>query len=202
MFGEITVECKRDLPAELGSALAVHLGLPSDTKCAIDATINAGVYDLVSEIVYPRLVPKDLVFLISRPSISSLKVHVESLWVKNDLVLLKESIDDVWQRLSKFLTANGNGWMSCKALIYAENASLLRGKLVTRRDMVGHTFRKHAPTHVFVPCATFVLSLLFRYNLRQALINVGGAAIGLSVWFVIKTAAYKPGFVYLEEEES
>lgn len=199
MWCEITIQCKKDLPRDLGTALEERLGTSDDKRAALDAINWSRSYDLIAQVVYARLGPNGKVFLIQSPDLSSLKIHTESVIANSDIRVLRDAVEDVLFMVKKFLKAHKNRCIEAKALVHAEGAFLQTGKLVSRREMFRSAIKKNVLLEVYIPASTLVASFVLDYDLPQSAMNLLASATAVCLWFIIQVALYERKMVYAED---
>jgi hypothetical protein len=198
MWAEITVDCKKELPANLRTAFEARLGHSYDGKQALEVTILKSNNHIVDHIIFARLDDKR-VYLVQAPDVSLLTIHIESTVKTDDIRELRRAIEYVLSRIESFLKGSRNKVKNMKVLIYAEGNYLQTGTYMTRWEIVKDKFKENVLLKIYIPVSTFALSLLLNYDVKKAGINALAAVIAALLWVVIEVMLFKRKIAYKEE---
>jgi len=195
MWAEVIVRTRRDLPNNLRDALAVHFTARVEVRRAIDATTWHGNYDWEDQVVHSHL-SNSLVFLIFSPEVRTLKIHVESAFLKSDIRALRGSVEEIERHITQFLNHNKNGAQQTRVAIYSEDNHFQTGKKLTWLGKLGEATRESLLVKLYIPIATYVASLLMNYEPGRAAFNVLAALVALILWILIDASFIRPSFRY------
>ena len=198
MYSEITITCKNALPINLSETLEKQFGKSFDKKESLDNTVLKGLYHILNRIEYAYN-NYDKVYIIQSPDIRSIKIHVESNVQKNDIRVLRESIEEVVTLVERFLKENKNKISSAKAIINAEDSYLQTGRLVSRSKIFIDTLKSNIFLDLTIPSTTFIISWLTGNDLKDSGINVLAVIAASLISLLAKVLIFEKNIIYREE---
>lgn len=198
MWAEIYLRTKSDLPVRLAQELASRITATSDVRAAIDATTWAGQYDWESQILLAHR-SHALISLVFSPDVRTLRVHIESAVDKSDLRLLRKCVDEVSAQVLDFVRHSINGVSEIKVSVYAEDNHLQTGERLSWWQRFTKSLRDDFLVKVYVPVATFAVSVGMGYEIKRAGFNVIAAVFAMFVWSLISASIVTSTFTYSEK---
>lgn len=198
MYAELVVQTERNLPRDLAAALREQWGPGASPSQVILHTTLEG-WDLWVDLVRYAQVTRSAAYLVFTPDPHTLKLHVESRIEKSGIRMMRGLVEDETRRVRTLLSKHDNRALSFTVRLYAEDMHLQTGRMLTRRGRIAEEFRGSALSTLYVPVSAFLLSLMLRYDIKQALYNVGAALTALFVWGVGTIVFAQPGYHYEEE---
>lgn len=198
MYAELVIRTQRNLPRDLAAALRDQWGPGAHPSGVVPSTALADWAEWVHLVRFAQ-VTMGMTCLVLTPDSRTLQMHVESRAPSSGFRLLRDLVEDVTHRVRTLLSRHDNSAESFTVRLYAEGIHLQTGRMLSRADRITQEFRASSLSTLYVPLAAFLLSLLMRYDLRQALHNVGAALIALAIWGIAMTVFEKPGYEYTED---
>lgn len=199
MYAELVVQTELNLPRDLAGALQEQWGPGVEPSAAIALSALNDNHGWGDTLVRYAQITSSAVYLVFTPDPRTIKLHVESTVQNNHLRLLRGLVDAETRRVRTLLARHHNSTAGFTVHLYAENAHLQTGSMLSRGERIVADTRANVMSNLYVPGAAFLLSVTLHYDVKQALYNVGAALLALFVWVVGTAMFTKPGYQYTEE---
>lgn len=198
MYAELVVQTERNLPRDLAATLREQWG-PGASPSQVVPLMALEDWDEWLHPVRFAQVTNSMTYLVFTPDPRTLMLHIESRVNKSGPRLLRGLVEDETRRLRTLLSRHDNAPASFTARIYAEDTHLQTGRMLTRLDRIADEFRTGFLPTLYVPASAFLLSLMLKYDLTQAMYNVGAALTALLAWGIGTVMLTTCGYDYREE---
>jgi hypothetical protein len=198
MWAELTVQAKRDLPIAIEDVLKERFGPTADKRTTIDATVWRGDYSQEGRIVFARL-SNSAAFLFYRPEARTLKVHIDNTYKKSKLKTLRRDIEQQATEIERFLKYCRNKANELKFVIWAEDDDFQTGTKLSLWSKIKKSVKEQVLTKIYVPIATYGLSVALSYEQEKALFNVLAAIGAVVLWVLIDAIFIMKSFEHVEE---
>lgn len=182
MYCEVSIICKKDLPADLSSRLQTffsHVPSPQSLSVAT-ATFPPGSDYIVQ---YGSISPA-IIFAVWRGGPSELKAHVRSTINQDSYPELKRCIRDVRKSLVTFLKRSNNSEVMTKVQIWNGDQYLLSGTSKTALEQIKGIALDRLLYKVASVVAIFSFSYVFTTDWKKSLINLIAIILVSFVWIL------------------
>jgi hypothetical protein len=198
MYAELVIRTRRNLPRDIAGILHDQWGPGTSPSQVVPAT---GLPDWMHWIDLVRFaqISINVMYFVLTPDPRTLRLHVESRIPTSGIRVLRALVEDETRRVRTLLARHDNSAESFTVRLYAEGSHLQTGRMLSRTARMTDELRGSSLSTLYVPLSAFLLSLLMRYDLRQALHNVGAALIALAAWGIGMTFFAKTGYQYTED---
>lgn len=201
MHAELTIECDKELPANIEEALAARINKTVEKKVAMAATFWKTASDKEDLVLFCHLF-NELVYLVFKPDIQTLKVHIENTSDKTNIRLLKKHIEEVARKFEQFVGYNHNKINRMEVTIWAEQRDFQSGTKQSYFDKLKEGVKSNIGTEIYVPIAAFVISLIRNKQVADSAINAIIAFIAAIFWIALTVWLSKETFSYSEDVRS
>jgi len=196
MWAEITLRCKRDLPADLASALQSRFHNQADLHTAISRTFlkdNDAISDIV---IYPQI-SSSRILLVFKPESRTLRMHVEAILRKESLRVLKRETEGVIEEMESFVRLHHNKTREIQIVIGGNDDDIMTGMKSSLATRIKRLVLDDVVIKLIVPAVTYVVSALTNQDASKALTNAIVAFCALML-FTIGKSFTLPKFEYKE----
>ena len=186
MWAEIIIRCKRDLPANLASALRVRFDDQTDLKTAVNATFlkdNAAIANLV---IYGQI-SSSRIILVFRPESRTLRMHVETALKKESLRGLKREVEGVIGEIDSFVRQYDNKPKDTTMVIWGNDDEIMYGNVNSWYNNLKTSLLEDVIIKSVVPVVTYIISFLMDQEPKKALVNAIIALSSLLLFAIIKS---------------
>ncbi len=198
MYAELVVQTERNLPSDLATVLREQWG-PGASPSQVIPLMSLREWDEWVPLVRFAQVTNRLAYLVFTPDPRTLALHVESRVQQGGFRMLRGLVDDETRRVRTVLSRHGNPPVEFTVRLYAEGMHLQTGRRLTRAQRIGEELRANVLSTLYVPVSAFLLSMTMRYDITQAMYNVGAALVALLAWGTGASILARPGYDYREE---
>lgn len=198
MYAELVVQTERSLPRDVGAALREQWGPGVAPSAAVVLSALDDNYGWTSTVRYAQITSSG-VYLVFTPDTRTMKIHVESTTQKSHIRVLRALVDEETRRVQTLLERYDNAAVRFTVHLFAEDDHLQTGSMLPAGERILADLRANLLSNVYVPLSAFFLSLMLRYETKQALYNVGAALLALFAWVIGAAVFTRSGYQYREE---